>query len=76
MFWTIMLIIISISIIIVSLLTSADSKAFSGALVGSSDLDLFSESKARGTKKWLARLLFTLGILLMVSAIFLKFYVK
>lgn len=74
--WTIIIIIISLWIIIVSLLTSGDSKAFSGALVGSSDLDLFTQSKARGTKKWLARLLFALGILLMISAICLKVYSK
>jgi len=72
--WTIIIIIVSLWIIMVSLLTSGDSKAFSGALVGSSDLDLFTQSKARGTKKWLARLLFVLGILLMISAIFLKVY--
>lgn len=74
--WTILIIFTSFIIIVVSLLTSGDSKAFSGALVGSSDLDLFSQSKARGTKKWLARLLFSLGILLMVSAILLKVYAR
>lgn len=48
---TIILVILSILIIIISFIMSPDSNGFSGALVGSGDLDLFKVSKERGVKK-------------------------
>jgi preprotein translocase subunit SecG len=46
------MVIIAVILIIISILTSGDSNSFSGALVGSSDLDLFKVSKERGNKKF------------------------
>jgi len=47
----IILILISFALIFVSFLLAPDSNSFSGALVGSNDLDLFKVSKERGIKK-------------------------
>ncbi|TQC54659.1 preprotein translocase subunit SecG [Mycoplasmopsis cynos] len=47
-FLTVILVIISFFIIIVSFLMSPDSNGFSGALVGSGDLDLFNAFKNIG----------------------------
>ncbi|TRM75991.1 preprotein translocase subunit SecG [Sulfolobus sp. A20-N-F6] len=46
------IILISLCIMILSLLMSPHSNSFSGALVGSSDLDLFKVSKERGFRKF------------------------
>ncbi|CAM9101356.1 preprotein translocase subunit SecG [Mycoplasma marinum] len=70
----IVLIILSIVILVISLLMSGDSQGFSGALVGSSDLDLFKVSKERGGKKILKRVMFVLGISLMIGAIIVRVY--
>jgi len=43
--------VLSAILIIVSFIMSPESNGFSGALVGSSDLDLFKVSKERGAKK-------------------------
>jgi Preprotein translocase SecG subunit. len=50
---TAILMIVSFLIIFISLLLAPDSNSFSGALVGSGDLDLFKVSKERGIKKLL-----------------------
>ncbi|UUD36496.1 preprotein translocase subunit SecG [Mycoplasmopsis citelli] len=71
---TIVLIIISFFIIIISLLMSPDSNGFSGALVGSGDLDLFKVSKERGVKKILKYSMFTLGALLLIGSIVIRIY--
>ncbi|CAM9096210.1 preprotein translocase subunit SecG [Mycoplasma todarodis] len=68
------LLVLSFVIIGISLAMSGDSQGFSGALVGSSDLDLFKVSKERGGKKILKRVMFGLGILLMVGAIIVRVY--
>lgn len=64
--------VIAIVIIIISFVMSPDSNSFSGALVGSSDLELFRESKEKGGKKILKRLMFFLGILFMIFAILIR----
>ncbi|MBZ4195265.1 preprotein translocase subunit SecG [Mycoplasma tauri] len=66
---SIFLAIISIIAIIVSLLMSPDSNGFSGALVGSGDLELFKTSKERGFKKVLKWLMIACGLLLMLLSI-------
>ncbi|WP_029513374.1 preprotein translocase subunit SecG [Mycoplasmopsis primatum] len=66
---TIILAIVSIGIIVISLLMAPDSNAFSGALVGSGDLELFKTSKERGFKKVLKWLMISSGLLLMVLTI-------
>jgi|GEM_PF-2000064 hypothetical protein len=48
---TVILVIISFAIIGISFIMAPDSNSFSGALVGSNDLDLFKVSKERGIKK-------------------------
>ncbi|MGZ9756505.1 preprotein translocase subunit SecG [Mycoplasma sp. 4423] len=73
---TVILIIISFVILIVSFLMSPDSNGFSGALVGSGDLDLFKISKERGIKKALKYTMIALGILLFVIAILLRVFVR
>ena len=63
---------IAVVLIIVSFIMAPDSNSFSGALVGSSDLDLFKQSKERGYKKILKWSMFALGIALMVGSIVVR----
>ena len=60
---TAILMIVSFLIIFISLLLAPDSNSFSGALVGSGDLDLFKVSK------WS---MYSLGILLFIFSIALR----
>ncbi|MDC8911769.1 preprotein translocase subunit SecG [Metamycoplasma hyosynoviae] len=69
---TIMLLIFSLAIIFISLLLAPDSNSFSGALVGSGDLDLFKVSKERGVKKVLKWSMYSLGTLLLIFTIVLR----
>ncbi|QJG67016.1 preprotein translocase subunit SecG [Mycoplasma phocoenae] len=64
--------IVSIFIIILSFLMSPDSNGFSGALVGSGDLDLFKVSKERGFKKFLKWAMMISGFALLFIAILLR----
>ena len=73
---TTILIIISLCILFLSLLLAPDSNSFSGALVGSNDLDLFKVSKERGIKKIIKWSMYTLGILLFVLAIVLRYVLQ
>ena len=73
---TTILIIISFCILFLSLLLAPDSNSFSGALVGSNDLDLFKVSKERGIKKIIKWSMHTLGILLFVLAIVLRYVLQ
>lgn len=68
----IILILISFALIFVSFLLAPDSNSFSGALVGSNDLDLFKVSKERGVKKVLKWSMYSLGALLFILAIVLR----
>ncbi|WP_406617445.1 preprotein translocase subunit SecG [Mycoplasmopsis adleri] len=65
----IIMLILALGITIVSLIMSPDSNGFSGALVGSGDLELFKTSKERGVKKVLKWLMVAFGLLLMILAI-------
>ncbi|VEU61073.1 preprotein translocase subunit SecG [Mycoplasmopsis bovigenitalium] len=73
---SIIILVVAVIIIIVSLIMSPDSNGFSGALVGSSDLQLFKTSKERGTKKFLKRAMLSLGVGLIILALLLKIFVK
>ena len=73
---TTILIIISFCILFLSLLLAPDSNSFSGALVGSNDLDLFKVSKERGIKKIIKWSMYVLGILLFVLAIVLRYVLQ
>lgn len=68
----VILILISFVLIFVSFLLAPDSNSFSGALVGSNDLDLFKVSKERGVKKVLKWSMYSLGTLLFILAIVLR----
>lgn len=68
----VILILISFALIFVSFLLAPDSNSFSGALVGSNDLDLFKISKERGVKKVLKWSMYSLGTLLFILAIVLR----
>ncbi|KKB26688.1 hypothetical protein MM26B8_05040 [Mycoplasmopsis meleagridis] len=70
------LVIIAFVIIVVSLLMSPDSNGFSGALVGSSDLELFKNSKERGYKKILKYTMLVGGIVIILLAIILRILIK
>lgn len=72
---TIILIIISFLIIIISFIMSPDSNGFSGALVGSGDLDLFKVSKERGIKKILKYSMMTFGFLLLILSLLLRIFI-
>ena len=63
---------VSLILIIVSFIMAPSSNAFSGALVGSSDLDLFKVSKERGSKKIIKWIMFSGGIILMVTSLIIR----
>lgn len=71
---TIVLLIISVIIIIISFIMSPDSNAFSGALVGSGDLELFKTSKERGFKKILKYSMFAFGVLLLLASVLIRIF--
>ena len=66
---------ISLLIIIISFLMSPQSNSFTGALVGSADLELFNVNKDRGIRVFLKRAMYTLGILLMIISVILRLFV-
>ncbi|WP_406823213.1 preprotein translocase subunit SecG [Mesomycoplasma hyopneumoniae] len=61
--------IFGVLIILISLLMSPHSNSFSGALIGSSDLDLFQISKERGFKKFTKWAMFVVGFIFLVLAL-------
>ncbi|WGI36715.1 preprotein translocase subunit SecG [Mesomycoplasma lagogenitalium] len=71
---TVILVLVSLIILVVSLLMSPDSNGFSGALVGSSDLDLFKVSKERGFKKILKWTMFVSGFILLIVALLIRLF--
>ncbi|MGY5139730.1 preprotein translocase subunit SecG [Mycoplasmopsis gallinarum] len=73
---TTLLIIVSIFIIVISLLMSPDSNGFSGALVGSADLELFKTSKERGFKKVLKYSMIIAGFILLLFSIVIRIWIK
>ncbi|MCU9934851.1 preprotein translocase subunit SecG [Mycoplasmopsis cynos] len=75
-FLTVILVIISFFIIIVSFLMSPDSNGFSGALVGSGDLDLFKVSKERGIKKILKYSMMIFGFILLIASLLLRVFIN
>lgn len=69
-FW--ILVVVAIAVIIISFIMAPDSNSFSGALVGSTDLDLFKQSRERGSKKALKWSMMWLGIMLIVIAVVVR----
>lgn len=75
-FLTVILFIISFLMIIVGFLMAPDSNSFSGALVGSSDLKLFSQTKEKGWKKFLKWSMIVLGLIIFSVTIIIRIYVR
>ncbi|MBR2022562.1 MAG: preprotein translocase subunit SecG [Mycoplasmataceae bacterium] len=69
------LFIISFLIIIVGFLMAPDSNSFSGAIVGSSDLRLFSQTKEQGWKKFLKWTMIILGIIMFIVTILIRIFI-
>ena len=65
---------ISLIVVIISLIMSPNSNSFSGALVGSSDLELFKTVKERKSKKILKWTMFSVGLALMITAIVVRYF--
>ncbi len=72
----IILLSISVFLIFIGFLMAPDSNSFSGALVGSSDLELFNVSKEKGYKLFLKWSMIISGILLIIIAIIVRIYVN
>ena len=72
----IILLTISVFLIFIGFLMSPDSNSFSGALVGSSDLELFNISKEKGYKLFLKWSMIISGFLLIIVAIIVRIYVN
>ena len=70
MFWV--LFTVAVLIIITSLIMAPSANAFSGALVGSADLELFKDKKERGHKIVIKWVMFSLGISLMAGTIIVR----
>lgn len=73
---SVILFIISFLMIIIGFLMAPDSNSFSGALIGSSDLKLFSQTKEKGWKKFLKWSMITLGIMIFIVTIIIRIFVK
>ncbi len=52
-----------------------DSNQFSGAIVGSSDLKLFSQPKEKGWKKFLKWAMIILGFLMFITTVVIRIFV-
>lgn len=68
-FIDIVLLIDSAALIILSLLQSGKAQGFTGAFTGSSGLDLFSNTKERGTEKVISNLTMVTGILFFILVV-------
>ncbi|RMA78651.1 preprotein translocase subunit SecG [Metamycoplasma subdolum] len=68
----VILMILGLGIMFLAFLMAPDNNSFSGALVGSGDLDLFKVSKERGIKKVLKYSMLTMGLLLFILSIVLR----
>ncbi|MBD5423486.1 MAG: preprotein translocase subunit SecG [Mycoplasma sp.] len=71
----IILFIVSFLMIIIGFMMAPDSNSFSGALIGSSDLKLFSQTKEQGWKKFLKWSMITLGIIIFVVTIIIRVFI-
>ncbi|MGL6125360.1 MAG: preprotein translocase subunit SecG [Metamycoplasmataceae bacterium] len=72
----VILLVISVFLIFIGFLMAPDSNSFSGALVGSSDLELFNVSKEKGYKLFLKWSMIITGFLLIIVAIIVRIYVN
>lgn len=70
----ILLMIVSAALIILSLLQSGKSDGISGAFTGSGGLNLFANTKERGSEKIISNITLGVGILFFALVIFMRIY--
>ena len=70
----IVLVVISIFLIILTLLQGGKSDGASGAITGSSKMNIFARTKERGTEVIISRLTLVMGILFFFVALLVKYY--
>lgn len=68
----ILLLIVSAALIILSLLQSGKSDGISGAFTGSGGLNLFANTKERGSEKIISNITLAVGILFFVLVIVIR----
>lgn len=68
----ILLMVVSAALIILSLLQSGKSNGISGAFTGSGGLNLFANTKERGSEKIISNLTLGIGILFFVLVILIR----
>lgn len=70
----IVLVIISIVLIILALLQGGKSDGASGAITGSSKMNIFARTKERGSEVIVSRLTLIMGILFFFVALIIKYF--
>ncbi len=70
----IVLVIISVLLIIVTLLQGGKSDGASGAITGSSKMNIFARSKERGSEVIVSRITLVLGILFFFVALLIRYF--
>lgn len=70
----IVLVIISIGLIILALLQGGKSDGASGAITGSSKMNIFAKTKERGSEVIVSRLTLIMGILFFFVALLIKYF--
>ena len=70
----IVLVIISIGLIIVTLLQGGKSDGASGAITGSSKMNIFARTKERGSEVIVSRVTLILGILFFFVALLIRYF--
>lgn len=70
----IVLVIISICLIILTLLQGGKSDGASGAITGSSKMNIFARSKERGSEVIVSRLTLAMGIAFFFVALIVKYF--
>lgn len=70
----IVLVIISLGLIILTLLQGGKSDGASGAITGSSKMNIFARTKERGSEVIVSRLTLVMGILFFFVALIVKYF--
>ena len=70
----IVLVIISVCLIILTLLQGGKSDGASGAITGSSKMNIFAKSKERGSEVIVSRLTLAMGIAFFFVALIVKYF--
>jgi len=70
----IVLVIISVILIILTLLQGGKSDGASGAITGSSKMNIFARTKERGSEVIVSRLTLIMGIAFFLVALIVKYY--